>query len=228
VINFLRRNVFNNIGLKLVSLLAAALLWLAVTRSPVTEVAVKVPIEFQHVPTGLDLSSEHIPELQIRVRGPERLVHGLDQGEVHAIIDLAGVGPGERTYDLTGRQISVPHGVDVVQIIPAEFRISFDHHVARQVEIKPRVIGTFATGVHLTDVVPDPAMVTIAGPEKHVNAIDSAITDPVDATGVVGSATFTTHVYVSDPLVRVLRPDPVHVTVLTENTQDHKAAPGAH
>jgi YbbR domain-containing protein len=55
--------------------------------------------------------------------------------------------------------------------------------------------------------------VTIVGPEKRVNGIDSAITDPVDASGVVDQATFTTHVYVPDPLVRIVKAEPVRVTV---------------
>lgn len=228
MISFLKRTVFHNLGLKIVSLVASALLWLAVARSPMTETSVNVPIEFQHVPDGLDLSTEHIPELQVRVRGPERIVHALDQSEVHASINLAGAGPGDRTYDLSSRQINVPHGVEVVQVIPAEFRISFDRHATKQVEIRPRVIGTFASGIHLINVAPEPAMVTIAGPRKHVDAINSAITDPVDATGVVGQATFTTHVYVPDPLVRIVRPDPVHVTVVTGNTGKHGATAEKH
>ena len=36
-----------------------------------------------------------------------------------------------------------------------------------------------------------------------MNAVENAVTDPVDATGVVGKATFTTDAYVTDPLVRV-------------------------
>src|SRR5437899_1988594 len=42
------------------------------------------------------------------------------------------------------------------------------------------------------------------------------ITDPVDATGTVERASFTTHAYVSDPLVQLVRPAPVRVTVIME------------
>ncbi len=49
------------------------------------------------------------------------------------------------------------------------------------------------------------------------------MTDPVDATGVVGKATFTTHVYVGDPLVRVQTPDAIHVTVDTARLPGERA-----
>lgn len=225
MITFLRRYVLNNIGLKLLSLLIAVLLWMAFARNPVTEVAINVPIELQHVPDQLEISSEHIPQVQIRLRGPERLVQQLNPSQVHAAIDLAGARPGERTFDLAGNQISVPQGVEVVQVVPSQFRVSFDSRATRQVAVRPRVIGTFATGFRISEVVANPPEVTIVGPEKRVKEIENAITDPVDATGVVGRATFTTNVYVPDPLVRIARPGPIHVTVTTEKTGRNIAGP---
>ncbi len=73
--------------------------------------------------------------------------------------------------------------------------------------------------------VAQPSMVTIVGPERRVKTIDSVITDPVDATGVVGSATFTTHAYVADPLVRLQTAVPIHVTVTTENASQTASKP---
>lgn len=216
MITFLRRYVLNNLALKLVSLAIAVLLWLAVSRSPMSEVAVTVPIEFQHVPDNLEISSERIPQVQVRVRGPERNVRGLDPENVHLAIDLTSAAPGERTYDLTGRQVRLPHGLEIVQVVPSQFRISFDRRASKQVDVRPRVMGTFASGYRIATVTSDPPQVLIVGPERRVSGIENALTDPVDATGVVGTAKFTTHVYVSDPMVQVARPEPVQVTVTTE------------
>ncbi|MGZ4817878.1 MAG: CdaR family protein, partial [Terriglobales bacterium] len=188
--DFLRKYVFHNFGLKLLSLVVAVLLWLAVTRDPVAEIALNVPIEFHNTPEHLEISSETIPQVLVRVRGPVREVRDLSPSEVHAIIDLARVQPGERTYDLAPRHIRVPDGVEVVQAVPSQIRINFDRRESRQVEVKPRVIGTFASGYRIEKVVPVPQSVTIVGPAGHVEAVETAITDPVDASGVVGVATF--------------------------------------
>jgi len=48
--DFLRRRVLHNFGIKLLSLALAVGLWLAVTRDPVAEIAVEVPIEFRNIP----------------------------------------------------------------------------------------------------------------------------------------------------------------------------------
>ncbi len=70
-------------------------------RSPIAEVEVKVPIEFQNLPDKLEIDSANYTEAQIRVRGPERVIHRLQAADVHAEIDLATVRPGERTFDLS-------------------------------------------------------------------------------------------------------------------------------
>jgi YbbR domain-containing protein len=214
--DFLRKYVLHNFGLKLLSLVVAVLLWMAVTRDPMAEVALNVPIEFHNSPEHLEISSETIPQVQVRVRGPVREVRELSAAEVHAVIDLANVQAGERTYDLAPRLIHVPDGISVVQAVPAQIRISFDRRETRQVEVKPRVIGTFATGYRIEKVMALPQAVTIVGPATHVRGVETAITDPVDASGVVGTATFLTHAYVSDPLVRLTDSSPIRVTVVTE------------
>jgi len=217
--NFLRKYVFHNFSLKVLSLGVAVLLWMAVTRDPVAEVALNVPIEFHNAPEHLEISSETIPQVQVRVRGPVRAVRDLSASEVHAVIDLANVQPGERTYDLSPARIHVPDGVHVVQAVPAQIRISFDRRESRQVEVKPRVMGTFASGYRIEQVTALPQSVTIVGPATNVRAVEAAITDPVDASGVVGTATFVTHAYVSDPLVRLADPSPIRVTVTTEKSK---------
>ena len=62
------------------------------------------------------------------------------------MLDLQGAAPGERTYDLTPNQVQVPRNVKVVQIVPSQFHITFDHSATRTVEVQPRVIGTLVTG----------------------------------------------------------------------------------
>lgn len=214
--DFFRKYVLKNLGFKIVSLVIAVMLWWGVgrDREPI-EVPLTVPLEFQNAPAHLDINSNYPFEARITVRGPERLLDDLTPAQVHAVLDLQGAGPGERTFDLTRRDIRVPRDVQVVQVVPSQFHISFDRNEVRSVPVQPRVIGTLLSGYGITEVAADPSTVNIIGPQRRVQAVQSAITDPVDATGVVGKANFTTHAYVADPLVRVQSPEPIHVTIET-------------
>jgi YbbR domain-containing protein len=197
-------------------------LWLVVARDPIAEVEMKVPIEFHNLPENLEIDSASFTEAQIRVRGPERVIHRLQVTDVRAEIDLASVRPGERTFDLTGRQVHVPQDVEVVQIYPGQFHLSFDNRATRVVEVRPRVIGNFASGMRVAQVIADPPNIMITGPRRRVEAVEAAITDPVDASGVMTRATFVTQAYVPDPLIQVVHPTPIRVTVIMEGSGDEK------
>ena len=220
--SFFQRTFLHNIGLKLVSLLLAIGLWTVVARSPVAEIEMKVPIEFHNLPDNLEIDSASFTEAQIRIRGPERLIHQLQAADVHAEVDLASVQSGERTFDLTGRQVRVPQDLEVVQIIPAQFHLSFDNRETRTVEVRPRVTGNFASGLRVKQVIADPPNVMITGPRRRVEAVEDAITDPVDISGAMTRASFVTQAYVPDPLIQVVHPTPIRVTVIMEGPGDEK------
>lgn len=217
MIAFVQRYVLHNLGLKVLSLVLATGMWFMISRDEQpAEVAVRAPIVFQHMPGQMEISSESVPEAQIRVRGPERLIRQLRVNEVQAEIDLAGVKSGERTFDLTSHQVRRPRELEVVQIVPSQLHLSFDTKVSRQVEVHPRVTGVFATGEQIVQVLADPSHIMITGPRHHVETIDAATTDPIDATGTLGSAVFSTNVYVPDPLVQVEQATSIHVTVIVQ------------
>lgn len=215
---FLQRVVIDNFGLKVFSLALAISLWVLLARDPVAEVALDAPIEFQHMPVNLEINSEHVPSAQVRVRGPERLVRSLRSDQIHVEVDLSNAKPGERTFNLTAQQIREPRDVAVVQVVPSQFQLSFDERAGREIQVHPRVTGQFAPGLHIARVIAHPDHITIAGPRARVEDIDFAMTDPIDASGLTGSQTFTTNVYVPDPLIQVVNPTPVHVTVIMERT----------
>lgn len=216
--NVLKRIFVQDFWLKVISIVLALGLWRVVARSPTAEVEMKVPIELYNVPENLEIDSASFTEAQVRVRGTERLIRRLRDGDVRAGVDLATTHPGTRTFDLSARNVQVPNGLEVVQVIPGQFQLSFDDRMTRSIEVRPRVIGNFAEGRRVGKVEADPAYITIAGPRRRVEGVESATTDPVDASGAMERATFTTQAYVPDPLIQVVHPTPVRVTVIMERS----------
>ena len=119
MMDFLQRYVFAHFGYKVVSLALAVGLWWALAHDPPAEVEVAVPIEFHNIPAGLEVSSVDIPVAQVWVKGAERLIHEMRAQDVHVEVDLAGVKPGERTFDLTAQQVHQPRELEVMQVVPS-------------------------------------------------------------------------------------------------------------
>ena len=133
-----------------------------------------VPLEFQHAPGNLEISSDYPFQAQVTLQGPEHLMQELRPSQVHVMLDLEGAGPGEQTFDLSASQVHVPHNIKVVQVIPAQFHISFDYRATRTVPVQPRVTGTLLSGLEMKPPVADPSQVTIVGPKRRVDTITSA------------------------------------------------------
>jgi YbbR domain-containing protein len=182
-----------------------------------------VPVEFQNVPENLEIGSDHIPRAEIRLRGPARIVRELKPSDVRAEIDLAGSQPGERTFDLSGRHIRTLQELSVVQIVPSQLHLDLDSRETRELEIRARVMGSFAQGLQVARAMTQPAHITVTGPKRHVDTLEEALTDPVDASGTMHRGVFMTHVYLSDPLVQVVNPSPVQVTVIMERAPERPA-----
>jgi YbbR domain-containing protein len=207
----------NNLVLKLVALLLAILLWYSVSREPVAEIGLTVPIELHDVPKDVEVISEMPLQANVRLRGSDRLIRTLTPADVHPGVEIGGRAlVGERVFDLTPGHVHVPDGLEVVQIQPAQIRLTFDRRATREVEVKPRVVGNLAPGYRLASVIAEPKVVQITGPASRVKAVTAAMTDPIDASGVIGRLPFSTTAYVSDPQIRVVGPQQVRVTVITE------------
>jgi YbbR domain-containing protein len=217
-VGFLQRYVFANFGYKVISLVFAVALWWVISHDATAVVELAVPIEFHRIPGNLEISSANIPEAQVRVRGPERIIHALRAQDVHVEVDLRDAKIGERTFDLTDQQVRLPQDLKVMQVIPGQLRLAFDQSATRTVEVRPRVIGTFAPGYQIARVVAQPAQIMVAGPKARLDQVEGATTDPVDASGSMGRNTFVTNAYVADPLVQLVSPTPIHVTVIMERS----------
>ena len=217
MITRLRHLIFDHAMLKVTSLVIAALMWYGVAREPITEVIVRVPIEFSHSPRDLDYSSEAaIPQAQVHLRGPAGALRDLPQEDVHVVLDLKGATAGEHTYDLSADQVRVPRNIEVLQVTPSRLHMVLERSRTQEAEVKPRLAGSPMPGFRIASVTTEPATVTISGPERHVNAIEGALTDPVDITGIAGEQTFETRAYLSDPLVHLLGSNTIRVTVMAE------------
>jgi YbbR domain-containing protein len=218
MLDFVRQLLTRHFGLKVLSLAVAMLLWWTVAREPEGQVLMSVPIEFYQVPKDLQFSSEIAPHVQIRVRGPARVLRELTQLDIHPVIDLSGAAQGERTYPIRASSIHMPKDAHIEQIIPAQLRLSFDRPQQRLVPVRARITGTLVSGFRIVAATVVPPTVQVDGPSLRVGLIENAFTDPIDATGVIGSATFTTNVYTTDPLVKISVPQPVRVTVVTQRS----------
>lgn len=208
--NFLTRNLL----WKLFALAAAFGIWLNVSNEPELETIVSVPVQYNHFPKDLEISSDITESIDVEARGPSGLLGSLGDGRIAAIVDFASVtAPGERTFTLSNRELKLPRGIELIRTIPAQLRFTFDRRATRFVPVEVQYSGMLPPGYVIASVSVDPPELEIAGPQSHVLKSRKLKSDPFDLTNVTSEKTEKLSVYEAEPEVRIVNPPQVRVEV---------------
>ena len=204
---------FRHLGLKLLSLGLALLLWMVVSGEETVERGLRVPLELQQVPAGLELLGEVPATVDVRVRGASGTLSRVGTGDVMAVLDLRGARAGRRLFPLTPEQMRVPFGVEVVQITPPAVAMAFELSGSREVPIMPAVDGKPAPGYVIGRMVAEPPTVEVIGPESAVKRATEVLAEPVSVTGAKGPVRETVVLGLLDPSLRLKAARSASVTV---------------
>lgn len=204
---------FRHMGLKAVSVGLAVTLWMTVAGESTVERGLRVPLELQQFPTGLELQGEPPALVDIRVRGTSGVLARMAPGEVVAVLDLHGARPGRRLFQLTPAHVRTPFGVEVTQITPASLALEFENTATRRVHITPAVDGEPAPGFIVGEITADPAEVEVSGPESAVAAAMDAVSEPVSVAGATAPVSETVTIGMLNPALRVKNPRTATVRV---------------
>jgi hypothetical protein len=194
---------FRHLGLKLLSVALAVLLWMVVAGEETVERGLRIPLELQQFPPGLELDSEAPSLVDARVRGASGTLSRLSSGDVVAVIDLRGARVGRRLFPLTPDQVRVPFGVEIVQVTPPTVALVFESSASKQVPVEPTLDGKPAAGFVVGKRTVDPPTVEIVGPDSAVNRATEAFTEPVSVSGARDRVRETVKVGMVDSALRL-------------------------
>ena len=204
---------FRHIGLKLLSVAIAVLLWMVIAGEETVERGLRVPLELQQFPTGLELLGEVPTTADVRVRGPSGTLSRVSPGDIVAVLDLRGAREGARLFHLTPEQVRAPFGVEVIQVTPPTVAVTFEKTASRNVPIKPATEGKPAAGYMIGKSTAEPPTVEVVGPESAIRRVTEALTEPVSIAGALRPVQETVTVGTLDPAVRVKTQRTARVTV---------------
>ena len=204
---------FRHLGLKVVALACASLLWLTVAGEHVAERVVRVPVEFRNQPPLLEIVGDRPESVDVRLRGSSSLLSRLNTGEVLAAVDLQQARPGLRLFHIRPEDVRSPYGVEVTQVIPGTLGIELEKTAHRVVPVIAATDGEPAPGFVVGPIIPEPATVAIEGPESRVKKLANATTEPISVSGARERVRDVVAVGLIDSAVRLVKPQDVTVIV---------------
>jgi YbbR domain-containing protein len=203
----------HHLGLKLISIVLAALLWLLVSGEQIVERALRIPLEFTNLPSQLEMVGDPPNVVDVRVRGSSGALSRVAAGELVAVMDLRSARPGHRLFHLTGTDVRTPFGIEVVQVNPASVAMTFEPSATRVVPVVPSVEGEPASGYVVGTVTAEPSTVEVTGPVSALRQLKEAITESVSIAGASAPVNESVTVGVADPAVRLATPQSARVSV---------------
>ncbi len=205
--------LFSNLPLKVISLLVATVLWLAISGQSTVERNIRVPLEYRNKPPGMEIVGDPPGSADVRLRGSSGNLARVVQGDVVAALDLTNARPGTRLFNLRANEVRVPFGVEVIQVTPPTVSLEFEYAGQKVVPVSPVVEGDPEPGFVVGRITTAPSTVQVLGPIGRLEALREATTEPVRVDGARASLTDRVTVGVEDASVRLREPQVAVVTV---------------
>src|ERR1700730_18623315 len=123
----------SNLGWKLLSLLIAIGLWIAVAREPELATSLAVPIEFKGMPEDLDIGSNVPERVRLEIRGPSGRLSRDNLTNLAVVLDLSNADAGEHTYNIRPPNVNLPAGVSFYRALPSQVTLRLDKIATREV-----------------------------------------------------------------------------------------------
>jgi len=121
---FLRKYIFANATLKLLSLGVSFLLWTTYTSEPFAEVGFQVPLEFTSMPARLEISGDVPTSVHVRVRGRSALLRRMVAADISIRVDMRDGAEGTSQIQITPDMVRAPYGATVVHVSPSQFQVT--------------------------------------------------------------------------------------------------------
>src|SRR5262245_5894284 len=183
--NLLRSMLFDNLGLKLVALLLAVVVYLNVYTDRPATMTVSFPIQITDLADSLSLSGPAPAAVQAELRGTAKQLIRLRVTEPPVKVSLAGVGVGHFERALGAEDLPIPEGVQLQLdrlVSPRTLELEVDRRTTRDVPVAAHVEGSPAA---LWDGTFElrPARVMVSGPAAALATLDSVRLVPFSLAG---------------------------------------------
>ena len=170
--------LFDNTGLKFLSLILAMTVFLLVSTDKDHEINVRVPIKYDYPPDKV-LISEELEDVTDTIKGPWRVLKRYDHREIGRIrLDLMTTPDAE--VAITPDLVKLPPRLTVTSITPKSVKVAFDKKIEKIVEIAPATTGSVDYGYVAVATKATPAIARVRGGERSLAALSRVRTAEVD------------------------------------------------
>jgi len=175
--------MFQNLGVKLLCLLVAILLWVQAASTDFQEREVSLPLTVVGLPDSLAVARSRLPDaitVRLRENRLRLLLSEITRADLGTVqLDLSELPVGRTRVSLIPRYVQT-EATPLSIIAPTSIDVRVQPRLSRAVAVTLRTEGEIPEGFAASGVREiTPESVTVAGPKDVVEAIDQVLTDVV-------------------------------------------------
>jgi uncharacterized protein (TIGR00159 family) len=121
------KRIFEDLPRKGLFFVLVCLLWVFVIGIRQGEVGFNIPIEYYSVPQNLTIQGEPPKEVNVRLKGSERLLSSLKPDQIRMRVDLSAARQGNNQISLSETNINTGPGISVTKLYPRNIRLILSH-----------------------------------------------------------------------------------------------------
>jgi len=186
----LKSKITANMGLKLISLAFAFVLWLVVNNMEnptITETYVNIPVKLEN--TDLITDAGKVYEIldgtgvveRVSVKAPKSVHSALNAGNILATADVNDLSSLD-TISIEFSSSIYSNDIESIKGSIDTVKLNIENKKAKALSLKASVSGSVAEGYLVGEVTTDQNLVRISGPESLINQVAKATVE-VDVTG---------------------------------------------
>lgn len=198
-----------NLGIKILSLVLALILWFALIPEEKTfqERTLTVPLEIHNPPYDLIMVESPPQYVDVTIRATQRLMTQISSLNVHAVLDLRQATVAQTSYSLDRNMVSLPEGAEVREIYPSQVNLKLELSREISAQVEARFIGNPPEGYSLEQFEVQPSEVLIRGPESKIKDNMKVQTEPIDITNLTQTIEIEKNLILPDPNLRLSYPE---------------------
>lgn len=167
-----------NIGLKLLSIIAAIFAWLfATSEANLSVKTIPVRVVYKQEVDDKVIVSDPIKEIKMTVRGPTILVARLENSPPLYVVEVPKSEGSRFTVKLRKDELAVLPPVEVLDIKPDTIEVKTENLIRREVKVEVPLKN--ARSLQITKV--EPESIFIEGPESQVKPLKLIKSEEIDA-----------------------------------------------
>lgn len=210
-----REKIFSNLLPKMALLLGVCVFWALITMRQGQITTVTAPVILHGIPEGLILLKTTPEEVNVQLKSLSSLSTPPSKLDLTAELDASKTKEGQTSIRVQSSDFSLPSGLSITGISPSSIRITTEKKLRKSVPVKASLKGKLPASLSSMQVVCEPNSVDIEGPASQVTAIESVLTDDIDATRLKKGNEYQKNIRPLQKQVTLLRETPVTIRLTT-------------